>query len=151
MNNDLIKKLMEEQSLTMVEALVLEQQLESGDQVRLSEAISHLPDAEVSLAWRSELNQRLQALAPVESKKKFSFKWVYSSAAVAATIAVVAFFAMKSNDTLERPAPIVSQNEKVDVESYGVKSYEIDQLDINNNFHVPVKLAQSSDEFMSQY
>ena len=46
---------------------------------------------------------------------------------------------------------MVSQNEKVDVESYGVKSYEIDQLEINNNFHVPVKLAQSSDEFMSQY
>lgn len=151
MNNDLIKKLMEEQSLNMVEALELEQQLESGDHVRLSQAISHLPDGEVSLAWRSELNQKLQAMAPVETKKKFSLKWVYPSSAVAAAIAAFAFFAIKSNDTVEPPAPMVSQNEKVDVESYGVKSYEIDQLEINNNFHVPVKLAQSSDEFMSQY
>ncbi len=90
MNKELFEKLAREEELTPAEHLMLEEALESGADWGAAVRAS-LPASEPSMAWRSGLNERLQALQP--RRKRFSFFPVGAGfAAVAACGALAAVF-----------------------------------------------------------
>ena len=126
MKDELFRKLMNEESLTMAEALELEQQLESGDHIQLSETISELPDEEVSLEWRSQLNEQLQLSAP--KPKKNPFKWFY---ACGAAVAACALGIVLMNKPAAQSAPVaVTPEEEAKLEAILVEAHHRDERGI---------------------
>lgn len=67
MDRELLKKLSSESGLTLSETLELERALESGSGDGPAAWMRALPQDEPSLAWRSGLNERLQAVSLAEA------------------------------------------------------------------------------------
>ena len=95
----MIKKMLDEQPLTVEEALRLDEALEN--QTVVSRLMGQLEDGAPSLAWRSALNEKMVAYTG-RRKREWTFRWVSGFAATAA-ITLVAFFAVPRS----QPDPIV--------------------------------------------
>jgi hypothetical protein len=87
MNPELRRKLMAEEPLTLEESLQLEAHLaQSGT---LSQMVADLPDDEPSIAWRSQLNDRLREMAPKPKAKRLWLPIGLSSVAAAAAAVII--------------------------------------------------------------
>jgi len=91
MNFELKKKLMDEQPLTVEETLRLDQAIEAQNVV--TGLMAGLEDQAPSLAWRSDLNQRL-LLQSERHKRRSAFRWFSGFAAAAATVTAFTLFAI---------------------------------------------------------
>jgi hypothetical protein len=69
MNEQLLNKLMNEESLDAAEYLALEQALEAGDESLAAHYFSAQDHVEPSLAWRSGLNEQLRHIAPKPQRR----------------------------------------------------------------------------------
>lgn len=69
MNEQLLKKLMNEESLDAAEYLALEQALEAGDETLIAHYFGAQDHIEPSLAWRSGLNDQLRQIAPKPQRR----------------------------------------------------------------------------------
>ncbi|MBL8065395.1 MAG: hypothetical protein JNM34_05995 [Chthonomonadaceae bacterium] len=85
MNEKLFEKLIGEQPVTLEEALTLDQALEA--QVEVRRAVSSLRESEPSLAWRSELNQRL-LVGHKAARKSLVLRWIGGASLVTACCAM---------------------------------------------------------------
>lgn len=88
-NQDWMKKLESEQALSMAESHQLDEQLKSQSQI--AQAIRALKDEEPSLAWRSQLNERLIGLQAPVAKSRWNRRWGFAGlgTAVAATASLM--------------------------------------------------------------
>lgn len=84
MNNDLLKKLREEEQLDLAQAVELDKALEAQGR----SLVSNLETPEPSMAWRSGLNERLAELAP-KPKRKWALFSGTTVVAVAAALVIV--------------------------------------------------------------
>lgn len=86
--DDLLKKLEADEALTEQEMLALERFLAESAPVKST--VQQLREDELSLSWRSELNEKLVAMSP---KPKRSWAWFKPAAALACAgaLALVAF------------------------------------------------------------
>lgn len=99
MNFELIKKLREEATLSASESLKLDQALELQENV--GNLVSELPEPSLSLAWRSELNEKL--LAQSSKKKKVArLGWFSGITASVALCAAFLFIVKSSGPTSEQ-------------------------------------------------
>ena len=73
----------------------MDERLESQDQIAISKVVASLADEEPSLAWRSQLNEKLMAVS-VQQKKRRTFRlWTLRPAlglSVAGALALGLFF-----------------------------------------------------------
>ncbi len=69
MNEQLLKKLMNEESLDAAEHLALEQALEAGDESLVAHYFGAQDHLEPSLSWRSGLNDQLRQIAPQPQRR----------------------------------------------------------------------------------
>lgn len=77
----------------------IDEKLNCASQLKIKEVVKSLPEEELSLAWRSELNEKLLAIQAPVRKAWWKAMWVPSSGlALAAAIASVMFFAPKPTD-----------------------------------------------------
>jgi hypothetical protein len=90
MNRELKKKLTDEQPLTVEETLRLDEAIEG--QTVVPALLAGLDDTSPSLAWRSELNQKL-LLQSGRHKRHTTFRW-FSGVAAAAALVAVAFLSV---------------------------------------------------------
>lgn len=75
---------------------VNDKDLESQSQQAMRRVIKALPEEEVNLVWRSELNAKIQGLA--KPARKPIWRWALMPATgLACAVAVVAFFMMPQN------------------------------------------------------
>ena len=114
MNDGQMRKLWEEQPMTLDESLALDDALEA--QAGLGRLVHDLPDPEPSLAWRSALNGRLMAVSP---KRRKSPVWTWLSGGVAATaLAAFAFVNLipetPNPEPRVDPAPVVTSSTGVE-------------------------------------
>ncbi len=98
MDKSLLQKIAREEPLSAEESLRLDQALDVQEPV--ANLVAHLPEDAPSLAWRSELNQRL-AHTKVKRRQFSLFRW--GSGALAAAAAVTALVVVVSN-TAPKPA-----------------------------------------------
>lgn len=104
MNRDLLNKLKNEQPLDTAERLDLEQALERGEASPAAQWMSQLHDEDPSMAWRSQLNAKLQEIAPAPAKKRFN--WFGTSAIAAAGVcAAFALFTLNRTPVATEPQP----------------------------------------------
>lgn len=106
MDKDMFKKLAAEQPMTAEETLRLDAALD-GEAGRLSRhAMAALGEDAPSLAWRSELNQKL---SHVSRRRRQAVYWrfgVAASGVAAATVFVLSF--MAPIDSEQRPSPRIA-------------------------------------------
>lgn len=142
MRDELLKKLQSGEPIDARDALLLEQELESGSSAAIANMVSELPDPELSLAWRSELNDKLRAMAPAPKEK---FQWFPIGAAVAGVSCAVICFAIFSQMKPDsRPegvpySPIV-QGSGVDQGSFGtalVRAHLTDEAEVSTGLRSP--------------
>lgn len=91
MNNDLIKKLKNEEGLTAVEAHELDRRLEEQTLAGIGHLMKKEEDPQPSLAWRSSLNEKLLAVKPAPKTPWLVRFWPVWAAPVAAGAAALAF------------------------------------------------------------
>ncbi|MBX3097392.1 MAG: hypothetical protein KF812_11065 [Fimbriimonadaceae bacterium] len=99
------EKARKELPMDMEEMLALDEALNQSESVK--SVLSSLTDEEPSLAWRSELNEKIASIKPRRPKLAL---WVpiSASAIAAATLAIVLFIPRNT----ERPAEVLSQSDR---------------------------------------
>ncbi|MFM9873278.1 MAG: hypothetical protein ACKVQS_07415 [Fimbriimonadaceae bacterium] len=117
MNEKLLKKLMNEESLDAAEHLALEQALEAGDESLVAKYFSAQDHVEPSLAWRSGLNDQLRQIAPKPQRRLnwFALGGLVSAGAVACA-AMVLFMDQSgkvSPDVKSIDSVVIGQGEKL--------------------------------------
>lgn len=136
MNRELKRQIVDESTLSLQQALELDEALEQqGPVARLVGALS---DEQPSLAWRSELNAKLERSAARARRSSLSVKWL-SGLAAAAALATCAVFVAPLFTSPQQPEPLVltepktpsveeslvSAHKEADLESgFGVESAE---------------------------
>lgn len=74
--DELLKKIKNEQALTSAEESLLDEHLQTESQQLLKSVVSAVPDEEVSMTWRSNLNGRLLELGKsVEKRRRSLLIW----------------------------------------------------------------------------
>lgn len=122
MNWELIKKLQDEQALSVEETLRLDEALETS--ASTAGLLNSLDESAPSLAWRSDLNQKLASVSR-KTKRQSSFRWL-SGFAAAATLVFVAFLALpKSRPTVNpnRVTSVARKSEATNIEESLVKAH----------------------------
>lgn len=90
----------------------LDRMLESDGGLQIRQAVQSMPEDHVSMAWRSQLNERLTAVVAVKQRKR-RFAWILSPALGLGMAGALAVMMMaKSPDQLE--SPVVSTNAKLE-------------------------------------
>ncbi|MDI9641659.1 hypothetical protein QPK87_17740 [Kamptonema cortianum] len=147
MDKELFEKLLHEETLEGADALILEATLESGSGLEAAEWVKSLEDAEPSLAWRSQLNEKLSAFTP-KSKSGNSFRW-FGAIAVggAACLAAVMLFTATLDNApkhLSSPDRVVSaQNPDEEFGMVLVSTHVADQTQISLGIQPPRRPAES--------
>lgn len=92
MNEKLYRKLLSEEPLSAAEHLELEQSLEAGDQTQIAQYFGGQEFAEPSMAWRSDLNEKLREIAPepVRDRRPLA-KWLGFGGLIAMSAVACAF------------------------------------------------------------
>lgn len=88
MNPDLLKKLQSETPLTAQEEAMLDAALASESQRQAARLVELMPDETVSLAWRSDLIEKLRD-RQVKQRRRESVFWVLRPASAVAVAAAV--------------------------------------------------------------
>ena len=114
MNNELMKKLIEEKPLTAEETLRLDEML--GGKSAAAHLVNSLPEDEPSLAWRSELNSKLSAMTPKPRKNNFLKLFTAVAVPAAAAIALGLYVFPKLN-----PSPDSISVPEVTAKSGGIE------------------------------
>lgn len=115
MNEQLLKKLMNEEPLDAAEYLTLEQALEEGDESLVAHYFGAQDHIEPSLAWRSELNEQLRQIAPKPQRRVnwFALGGLVSAGAVAcAAMVFVISRAGEAAQTPEGPSSTLVENSR---------------------------------------
>jgi len=120
--NDWMKKLNDESDLSPKEMEELENALQSQGQLWMKSAVSQLPTEEPSMAWRSELNEKLRSMAqtaaPVKTHRRF---WWALGPSMAAAGALVAFYLVAPH----AQAPVMSSSAQLNpVESQLMEAHD---------------------------
>ncbi|MES1227624.1 MAG: hypothetical protein ABUL72_03080 [Armatimonadota bacterium] len=103
MDRNTLEKIKAEKGLDWQESAALEQALEA--QAPLKNLVAALEDPSPSMAWRSELNQKLVAEAN-KRKRKSLVPWIGGLTAVAAaSVSLVVIFTAK-----KAPVPVTAQS-----------------------------------------
>lgn len=110
------KKANQEMPMEMDEILALDEALTGTESLR--PIVSALESEELSLAWRSELNEKLAAVRPKTRRRLALWIPVGASALAAATLAVLFF---TSPATIE-PAPAIAHSD-TSVEALIIRSH----------------------------
>lgn len=89
--------------------------------------IKQLPDDEPSLAWRAELNAKLEAIQPTTKTKRRWIAWpMLSSAAGVAAVAAFVILANRPGDVVEPARTLaISSDTLVDAHVESVTRYEL--------------------------
>ncbi len=120
MNQDWREKIEQEAELTLAEAVVLDEEIERLEPVR--NALRDLPSDELSLQWRSQLNERLAAEAkPAAPRRNVFTLWPVAVSGVAACALAVALFMPRGGSSAATGT--VSRTE-TSVEARLVRSHE---------------------------
>ena len=115
MDKNTLNKIKAEKSLDWQESIELDQALSAQDPLKT--LVSGLDDPEPSMAWRSELNQKLVA-ASAKNKRKALMPWLGGLAAAAACTAAVAFF------FINRPGVAIQARSQGSFEAALAKAYD---------------------------
>ena len=120
----------------------IDERLSSESQIAMSNVVKSLPDDSLSMAWRSQLNERVLAdHARFERKRRF---WVFArpamAAVAAASLAVVFIRRTPTPSVVQRPAGSVEQtliqahvdtSQGMDVAGIGLTPDEVDRFASN--------------------
>ena len=108
MNQEWREKIEQEAELTLAEAVVLDEEIERLEPMR--NALQALPSDELSLQWRSQLNERLAAEAkPAPVRRNVFALWPVAVSGLAACALAVALFAPRAGS-----APTASTENSVE-------------------------------------
>jgi hypothetical protein len=133
-----VEKLKSEKPLDWRESCELDLLLDKDTKV--SSVMSSLSDAEPSLAWRSQLNERLVKVA--KRKRKLAFvPWV--GGLVTAGAACFAVLMVTSHPTVERPV-LVRTNPTVEAELFTVHAQDARQTELVDDAQDGAAVEQSS-------
>ena len=85
---------------TLNKEKALDEKLRSAEGTKVAQVVSALPEEELSLAWRSQLNEKLNLATDKKRKKKtWNRIWSYSAGLGLSTVAGIALFlAILPND-----------------------------------------------------
>lgn len=86
MDKNFFDKLQKEQSLTATESLELDNALAETE--RIGDAVRLLDSEEASLAWRSQLNERLIQVAKPQRSTSAWLRWIPATAVAASALGV---------------------------------------------------------------
>ncbi len=150
MKEEILKKLQSGESLDSREALLLEQELESGEGMTISHMVSSLPDAELSLNWRSDLNNQLRAMAP-KPKRQLNW-WPIGATAAGIACGVMAFviFSQPPSSIRQNPthSPIVQETmPNVDDSTFGtalVRAHMTDEAEVSTGIRSPRRTIEQT-------
>jgi len=119
-NQDWREQIEQEAELTLAEAVVLDEEIERLEPVR--DALRDLPSDELSLQWRSQLNERLAAEAkPAAPRRNVFTLWPVAVSGLAACALAVALFAPRGGSS--NPVANTSRTEN-SVEARMVRSHQ---------------------------
>lgn len=119
---ELFEKIQRGDVLDAREALFLEQVLDSQHDGPVAQVLMNEPDPELSLAWRSGLNEQLKAMAPQPVKRARRLNWFLpglAAGAAACVMALVVFVNPMGAETTVSPVA----SESVDSSLDGTDSY----------------------------
>jgi hypothetical protein len=108
MDQNFINKLMREEPLTEQEEAMLDAELARSTST--APLLKQLPDEMPSLAWRSELNERLLQSAKPVAKPSRLFRWLVPTTAVAAATIFVSVLISKQGEVNLPDQAVASQN-----------------------------------------
>lgn len=117
-----MNKLRDDHALTVEDTLRLDEALEAGKP--LAGLLKSLDDSTPSLAWRSELNQKL-LLVSKKGRRSLGLRWVSGFAAVAA-VTLVAFVAVRKPEPrpdVRRTVPVAQSVANANIEESLVKAH----------------------------
>ena len=153
---DLFEKIQNGETLDARESLMLEQALEADDS-KVSDLMGGLEDPRPSLAWRSELNSRLQEMAPKPSRRPVL--WFGSSLVAASVLTVVILLGVNASvpqkpDGVEQVSTPVATNDAPaadtqDIEVALIRAHFLDDAEVSAGLHSPQMVADSGYDWSS--
>lgn len=157
---ELFEKIQHGETLDARESLYLEQVLESDDGLNVASLVEGLHDPEPSLAWRSELNEKLQTMAPKPTRPK-RLVW-FGSGLVATSLAACAIvFGTSFMGSGQKNAPVASNEsmpvatnqsaapESNDFEEALIQAHYADDAEVSAGLHSPRMVADSGYDWSS--
>lgn len=159
---ELFEKIQAGEPLDPREAMLLEQALESDDCLVVREWVEGLGDPEPSLAWRSDLNSKLQAIAPRPSSRWTNWRVAGLTTGLAACgLALVAFWGNMTEQ--EKPvasleptdrvtAPVAStrvENDVVSIQGAFIRAHLSDEVEVSGGVYSPKTIADSGYDWSS--
>lgn len=156
---ELFEKIQSGESLDARESLFLEQVLESDEGLSVSSLVEGLQDPEPSLAWRSELNEKLQTMAPKPARPK-RLVW-FGSGLVATCLAACAILIAPSwmgagqeeapvvNDSMPMATNKSSASESNEFEKALIQTHFADDAEVSAGLHSPRMVADSGYDWSS--
>ena len=86
------------------EELIDESKLHSASQMRVASLIKSMPEEDLSLSWRSELNVKLMEIQATKSKRKSTKRFFAFGSSLSATVAVAGYaLFMANSNTIVAP------------------------------------------------
>ncbi len=159
---DLFEKIQSGEPLDARESLFLEQTLEEQHGKGVAEAVSQLGDPELSMAWRSDLNQKLKAIAPKPKARRWS--WLVPGMAAGAVAAGMALFAMFGTITTDVAEPMATENvapptrvvestplsrKPKNFEGALIQAHLADEVEVTGGVYSPRSVAESGYDWSS--
>jgi hypothetical protein len=95
----------EYENLNLTEA-ELDARLNSAEQLWIAKSVASLPEEQVSMAWRSQLNEKLRASAPVKKARRVWQVLVPATAFASCLVLGVTIFL--SRETVQSPTAVES-------------------------------------------
>ena len=154
---ELFEKIQSGEPLDARESLFLEQNLESSESYAVAGLVQGLHDPEPSMAWRSELNEKLQAVAPAPKVEKRSW---FGSGLIALGAAVCGFALFVVFNPSQQPVqvtqnevqpPVVEREiqEPSSLNTKLIQAHLVDEAEVSGGVMAPRPVADSGYDWSS--
>lgn len=116
----------------------LDVQLESGEQMQTAAWVQNLDDEEPSMAWRSQLNEKLLALRTPAKRKSFwhAWRWAGAGAMAAGALAIVMFLNAPKDAVV--PEKLTANPSSIEAGLIAAHQESAGALDLGSNTRMPM-------------
>ncbi len=143
---ELEQKLRSDLPLTAGDMALLEEALADGQTASL---LQGMPEEVPSLAWRSELNEKLRAVQPIPAKAKISWWKVITGGSLALGVAssVALVLVLQKNAELNSAAGYKTQDVSIEAQLLTAHQESVSQLEFGGSTRHASKASSTTKEF----
>lgn len=128
MDRELIAKLMNEEALTPQEEAILDAKLVESSGV--APLLKQVSDEVPSMAWRSELNEKLQTVARPRATQNRISRWLVPATAIAAATILFSMFSPKQAATM--PDAVAAKTPTIEAQLVSAHRDSVAILDVSS-------------------